>query len=201
MRQKINLEFENIKYSFEHDLTNYKAYIALKHKRVLKVNQCIAKAYSSIINLVSRNRTYSDFSGRTFNQILTFLDEISLAENTKNHIIGQWTTNKTHAINELRYWYDKNCCNKTNDAINSLKKHLLYVRLYITEEEFNELFDFADKLEAISTDREFLLDVERGLNCIDSELRIKIQENKEKISISYDKVIELLRTVLKVNKI
>ena len=36
-QKKINLDFENIKYSFEHDLTNYKAYIELKHKRILKV--------------------------------------------------------------------------------------------------------------------------------------------------------------------
>lgn len=102
-QKKINLDFENIKYSFEHDLTNYKAYIELKHKRILKVNQCIAKAYSSVINLASQSRRYPDFSVCTFNQILDFFDEISLAENVRNHIIGQWTANRINAINELRY--------------------------------------------------------------------------------------------------
>lgn len=200
-QKKINLDFENIKYSFEHDLTNYKAYIELKHKRILKVNQCIAKAYSSVINLASQARRYPDFSVCTFNQILDFFDEISLAENVRNHIIGQWTANRINAINELRYWYNINCCNKTNDLINCLKKHLLYLRLYITEEEFNELFDFANKLEDICIDREFLLDDERGLNRTNSELRIKIQEKKDELSYANDKAIELLRSVLKENKI
>lgn len=79
-QQKINVELEKLKYLFEQNLTNYRIYIELKHKRVIKVNQCIAKAYSSVVNLDSRNRVYPDFVRSTYDQILEFCNEINLGE-------------------------------------------------------------------------------------------------------------------------
>lgn len=200
-QQKINVELEKIKYLFEQNLTNYRIYIELKHKRVIKVNQCIAKAYSSVVNLVSRNRVYPDFARSTYDQILEFCNEINLGEYERNQIIGGLQIDRNTAINELRHWYDKSECIKTNNLINHLKKHLLYVRLYIAEEEFIELFAFADKLEEITVDKEALLDEERGLNIVNPTLRAKIQVDKNKLVDLNNKAIKILRNVLEIDKI
>lgn len=200
-QQKINVELEKLKYLFEQNLTNYRIYIELKHKRVIKVNQCIAKAYSSVVNLVSRNRVYPDFVRSTYDQILEFCNEINLGEYERDQIIGVLEIDRNTAINELRHWYDKSECIKANNLINHLKKHLLYVRLYITEEEFIELFAFAENLEEITMNKEALLDEERELNIINPTLRAKIQADKNELVDLNNKAIKILRNVLDIDKI
>ena len=44
-QKKWNSELEKLKYTFEHNLTSYKIYIELKHKRIIKVNQYMIEEY------------------------------------------------------------------------------------------------------------------------------------------------------------
>ena len=107
-QKKWNSELEKLKYTFEHNLTSYKIYIELKHKRIIKVNQCMIEAYSAVMNISSPFQTYPDFSRYTMSQISNFLDKISLGENEKDGIMSQWDLNKEYAIKEVLYWYDVN---------------------------------------------------------------------------------------------
>ena len=200
-QKKWNSELEKLKYTFEHNLTSYKIYIELKHKRIIKVNQCMIEAYSAVMNISSPLQTYPDFSRYTMSQISNFLDKISLGENEKDSIMSQWDLNKEYAIKEILYWYNRYRCIKASKLVNKLKKHILYVRLYIKEEDFELLFDFTHKLDSILIHKETLLDEIRGLSFDNHELNQEIQSLVKETSILNDSLISLLRNALEIDLI
>lgn len=200
-QKKWNSELEKLKYTFEHNLTSYKIYIELKHKRIIKVNQYMIEAYSAVMNISSLLQTYPDFSRYTMIQISNFLDKISLGENEKDDIMGQWDLNKEYAIKEVLYWYNRYRCIKASNLVNKLKKHIFYVRIYIKEEDFESLFDFTHKLDSILIHKETLLDEIRGLSFDNHDLNLDIQSMVEEVSILNDSLVSLLRNALEIDLI
>lgn len=200
-QKKWNSELEKLKYTFEHNLTSYKIYIELKHKRIIKVNQCMIEAYSAVMNISSPLQTYPDFSRYTMIQISNFLDKISLGENEKDNIMSHWDLNKEYAIKEVLYWYNRYRCEKASNLVNKLKKHILYVRLYIKEDDFGSLFEFTHKLDSILIHNETLLDEIRGRSFDNHDLNRDIQNMVEEASRLNDSLVTLLRNSLEIDLI
>lgn len=198
-QKKWNSELEKLKYTFEHNLTSYKIYIELKHKRIIKVNQCMIEAYSAVMNISSPLQTYPDFSRYTMIQISNFLDKISLGENEKDNIMSHWDLNKEYAIKEVLYWYNRYRCEKASNLVNKLKKHILYVRLYIKEDDFGSLFEFTHKLDSILIHNETLLDEIRGRSFDNHDLNRDIQNMVEEASRLNDSLVPLLRNSLEID--
>lgn len=198
-QKKWNSELEKLKYSFEHNLTSYRIYIEQKHKRIIKVNQCMIQAYSFVSNIASPIQEHPDFSRYTKEEISDYLDKISLDENDKIYIINQWELNKTRALKEVVYWYNRSKCLSAYNSINKLKKHLLYVRLYIKEEDFKALFEFALKLNSILIYQETLLDEIRGLSYDNHNLIQDIQSNLDEATVLYEELVSLLRKALEID--
>ena len=198
-QKKWNSELEKLKYTFEHNLTSYKIYIELKHKRIIKVNQCMIEAYSAVVNLSSPFQTYPDFSTYTMIQISNFLDKISLGENEKDNIMSHWDSNREYAIKEVVYWYNRYRCKKASKLVNKLKRHILYVRLYIKEDDFRSLFEFTHKLDSILIHNETLLDEIRGRSFDNHDLNRDIQSMVEEASILNDSLVSLLRNSLEID--
>lgn len=80
-----------------------------------------------------------------------------------------------------------------------MKKHLLYVRLYIKEEDFKALFEFTLKLNSILIYKETLLDEIRGLSYDNHNLIQDIQSNLDEATVLYEELVSLLRKALEID--
>lgn len=76
---------------------------------------------------------------------------------------------------------------------------MLYVRLYIKEEDFKALFDFALKLNSILIYQETLLDEIRGLSYDNHNLIQDIQCNLDEATVLYEELVSLLRKALEID--
>lgn len=76
---------------------------------------------------------------------------------------------------------------------------MLYVRLYIKEEDFKALFEFTLKLNSILIYKETLLDEIRGLSYDNHNLIQDIQSNLDEATVLYEELVSLLRKALEID--
>lgn len=195
-QDKINSQYEQVKFTNQQNLKNYSIYIDNKHKRLIEVTDNMVTALGHVNDVVSVLQEKIDYAKYSDNQVVQYIENLKINDDEKSSIKKLLLTDRHAAINKIYYWEDKIRCHDAKRLIAIFRQSLLNARLYIVEENYRIIDKFiVDLFEVVQIVEDYSIDIYTNSKEHYGIVRLRVEKEKS-INSSFDNIIAILRKEL-----